>query len=192
MLDNHKSIPLLIGVSILFLIPIAIGGFTYTALQEDSGKEQTPEAANSQPDGASPAGLARETVGPRPMQSPPNRGTGGGNEALPSNEGIPTGKYSNPPAKIESGGVDLPGASRPIDDFDSSVERNKLNQESIDTMTPDYSAPSSSNNFNNRSNDFDDNSLITPLEEDDFLEVPESDDEETPTLSPVGDPSTQP
>lgn len=188
MLDNPKSIPLLIGVSILFLIPIGIGAFTYTAIQDESDSQQG-EAADSQPDGAAPPGLATETnMRPRPMPSPPRESRGTVEDSR-STEGIPTGKYSNPPTKIQSGGVDLPGATRPVDDFDSSIERNKQNQE-IDTniMRPDYSAPSSSNNFNRS----DDNSLITPLEEEDFLEVPDSDDEEAPTLSPFNESSTQP
>ena len=194
MLDNHKSIPLLIGVSILFLIPIGIGAFTFTALQGDSKQEQTGEAADSQPDGASPYGLSTETnIRPRPMpQSSEGRGEGaiGDHSAT---EGIPTGKYSNPPTRIRAGEVYMPGATSPIDNFDSSVERNKQNQ-NIDTTLPDYSAPSSSNNFDSNLNRSDDDSLITPLEEEeDFLEVPDSDDdEELPVLSPVGEPSTQP
>ena len=50
-------------------------------------------------------------------------------------------------------------------------------------LVPDYSQPSASNNFKSA----EDNSLVKPLEDDSFLEVPESKDEKPP-LSPVAEP----
>jgi hypothetical protein len=198
MLDNQKSIPLLIGVSILFLIPVGIGGFAFTSLRNDNDSaEKQTGTANSQPEGVTSPELARETNIPRTTMpaAPESRGSEGG-VGLEPTEGIPTGTYSNPLTSITTTGTDLPGISRPIDDSDSSVEQNKLSQESLDSSTPDYSAASSSNNFNrsaeNYDENYDENSLLTPLEDDSFLEVPESDEEEPSTLSPVSEPLTQP
>lgn len=194
MLDNQKSIPLLIGVSILFLIPVGIGGFAFTSLRNDSDSaEKQTGGANSQPEGVASPGLARETNIPRTKMpaAPESNGSGAG-VGSSSTQGIPTGTYSNPPTSITTTGTDLPGINRPIDDFDSSVERNKLNQESLDSFSSDYNAASSSNNFNRSDENYDENSLLTPLEDDSFLEVPESDDEESSTLAPVSEPLTQP
>lgn len=183
MLDNYKSIPVLIGVSILFLVPVGIGGFAYTLLRNENAERQPGNTANSQPERAASTGLARET-NIRPLPSAPENSGGGAGIDSNSTQGIPRGKYSNPPARIGSTGTDLPSTSRPSSYFDSSVERNRLNQDSLDSVVPDYNTPSSSNNFNGS----DDNSLLTPLEDDSFLEVPQSDEEELPTLSPVAEP----
>ncbi len=80
-------------------------------------------------------------------------------------EGIPTGTYSNPPKTIKSLGGSSLSPESPLRDNNSSVERNKsigenMAAENAQSMTPNYSQPSSSNNFNSSSS----NSLVSPLE----------------------------
>ena len=181
MLDDYKSLPFIFGVCLLLLVPIGIGSFAYSTLRNDA-EETEAETADFQPDRDPFDGLAREqNIKPTPI--PPVESSGSAGVGSDSDEGIPTGKYSNPPAQIGSFGSDSydPSQSRPLDDR-SSVELNRLRQQTIDSQTPDYSTPASSNDFK----DTEDNSLIDPLSDDSFLEVPETEDSEP--VSPVTEP----
>ena len=151
--------PFLAGVSILFLVPIGIVAFTYSSLQ---GNETNP----SEPSLTRQNGAEDSEIEFVPLPSYESE-TGGANPN--DTEGIPIGKYSNPPTSIETG-RGIPEASSRSSSFDSSVDRNRLRQETIIESSPDYSAPSSSNSYNQPDN----NSLAAPLEDDSFLEVPEA------------------
>ena len=68
-------------------------------------------------------------------------------------EGIPTGTYSHPPKTIKSSGSSSLSPESPLRDNNSSVERNKsieenMAAENVQSTTPNYSQPLSSNNFN--------------------------------------------
>ena len=183
MLDDYKSLPFMFGVCLLLLVPIGIGSFAYSTLRNDA-EETEAGTAEFQPDKDPFDGLAREqNIKPTPVA--PAESSGGGEVGIDSDEGIPTGKYSNPPAQIGSFGSDSYDASQsqspPLDER-SSVELNRLRQQPLDSQTSDYSAPASSNDFK----DTEDNSLIDPLSDDSFLEVPETEDSEP--LSPVTEP----
>ena len=176
MLDDYKSISFLAGVSILLLIPIGIGAFTYSTLTNDESSPPEQSATNDNLGEDSDVQFA-----PVPTYQSE---TGGSN--ADSTEGIPTGKYSNPPTNIETGSGMPSAGSRSRSDFDSSVDRNRLRQQTTINSTPDYSAPSSSNSYNEP----EDNSLVAPLEDDSFLETPENETESVP-LSPVAEPLFQ-
>lgn len=165
MLDSHK-LPLLIGVSLLLSIPVGIGAFAYSSLRnEDEPQQTTNPSSPTESYGSS----ERNFVPPAPVNN--------GGSVEDHSEGIPIGKYSNPPTKIRSYGEDTTSIDRSWNDS-GSVERNRAIQQNAGNSVPDYSQPASSNNFNQT----EDNSLVTPLE-DDILEVPQDDDEETPGLS---------
>lgn len=177
--DNYKSLPFIFGVSLMLLFPLGIGGFVYTSLRNEADEQQTGQA-DSSPETSTFEGLPREqNIRPAPIPSPENSGGAGTSS---DSEGIPIGKYSNPPTQIESSGEQAISRNRPLDDSGSSVDRNRLIQDA-NMLAPDYSQPSASNNFKGT----EDNSLVDPLEDDSFLEVPESEDE-TPPLSPVAEP----
>ena len=190
MLDDYKSLPFIVGVSILLLVPFCVGGLIYSSFSSDNAANQTEtfDSPNSSPG----SGLAREknirSVPPLSSES-----SGGIGVNSNSSQGIPIGKYSNPPTEIKSFGTDMPNTSRPLDDFGSSVERNRLNQQNSSRLIPDYSAPSSSNDFNRT----EDNSLIEPIEEEQLVEItPRNEQElineqETIPLSPVTEPFSQ-
>mgnify|MGYP003433528533 CR=1 FL=1 len=191
MLDNYKSIPFLAGICILFITPLSLGAFVYSSFRADSTDQSTDSAEDSTAKNNSLGGLATESnikAAPLPLSE---SGSGGSN--TDSTTGIPTGKYSNPPTTIETGREELiPQTSQnPIDNFESSVDRNRAIQQtmndstndSMDPLIPDYNAPASSNNYN----DTQDNSLIEPLEDDSLLEAPTSTSETDP-LAPVTEP----
>ena len=176
MLDDYKSIPFLAGISILLLIPIGIGAFTYSSLTNDEPSPSGQSATNKNSGEDSDVQFA-----PVPTYQSE---TGGSN--ADSTEGIPIGKYSNPPTNIETGSGMPDIDSRSPSDFDSSVDRNRLRQQTTINSTPDYTAPSSSNSYNEP----EDNSLVAPLDDDSFLEIPEDEAESVP-LSPVAEPLFQ-
>lgn len=185
MLDNYKSLPLIAGVSILFLIPIGIGAFAFSYLAGDS--DTNPSNSSNEARATNKSGSSNSTPGLggednlRVVPVPPSNDRGGG--AIDSNEGIPIGKYSNPSTDIPVGEGLTPTTNRRIDDFDSSIDRNRAIQQSIDNnSTPDYNAPSSSNNYQMPASD---NSLVTPLEDDSFLELPESSSDSEPAAIPT-------
>ena len=169
-MDNNSKSIFIIGVSMLLLAPLSGAWVAYSFFDRET------ESAEEQAGGEENFGLENNhfekleeevLTAPAPVDSQ-GRGTIDSNS-----QGIPIGKYSNPPTTINpSGSSDFSGTSRPLDDFDSSVERNRLRQQYTNRMTPDYNTPSSSNNFNRA----EDNSLVKPLEEDDSLEIPDRSD----------------
>lgn len=191
MLDNYKSIPFLAGICILFITPLSLGAFVYSSFRADSTDQSTDSAEDSTAKNDSLGGLTTESnikAAPLPLSE-----SGSGASNTDSTTGIPTGKYSNPPTTIETGSEELiPQTSQnPIDNFESSVDRNQAIQQtmndsindSMDPSIPDYQAPASSNNYN----DTQENSLIEPLEDDSLLEAPTSTPETDP-LAPVTEP----
>lgn len=196
--NNSKSL-FIIGVSMLILAPLSGGWVVYSFFnsETESAEEQAGEGEEFGLEDNHFEKLEEERnvlVAPTPEDSQ-GRGTIDPKES--NSEGIPIGKYSNPPTSLDSSGSsnfsgnrsidDFDSSSRPLDDFDSSIERNRSRQQYTNRMTPDYNTPnteSSSNNFNST----EDNSLVEPLEED-VLEIPESDDDEQPTgISPLEEP----
>ena len=170
--------PLIIGVAILIFTSLGLVGIGYTFYQNETAQEETPPIAN---DNDPLEQLKKEkNINTVPVTEPEGSSPGIDSD----NQGIPTGTYSEPPEAAigSSEPIDEPIESRPIDrSFDSSVERNRISQQRFDTATPDYNRPSSSNNFN-RTND---NSLIDSLEDDEILENPITDTEDsiiTPSL----------
>jgi hypothetical protein len=180
MLDNHKSVPFLAVISILLLIPVGIGALVYSSVRSDytdqSSKKPGESTAESSP------------------QFAPSAPSGGGHDFNPT-KGIPTGTYSNPPTSIESGREIAPSntSPQPIDDFPSSVDRNRAIQQSVNNSSslehaiPDYSDPAPSNNYQSTQ----DNSLIKPLSQSSILETPESTPEPVVPLAPVVQPRSQ-
>lgn len=193
MLDNYKSLPFLAGICILFITPLSLGAFVYSSFRADS-TDQSTDPADSTAKNDSLGGLATESkikTAPSPLSE---SGSGGSN--TDSTTGIPTGKYSNPPTTIETGSEGLiPQTSQnSIDNFESSVDRNRAIQQtmgdsndSLDSSIPDYSSPASSNNYH----DTQDNSLIQSVEDSSLLEAPESNTEVVP-LTPSTEPLSQP
>lgn len=182
MLDNYKSVPFLAGISLLLITSISIGGFVYSSFRADS----TDTAGESETKTDSLGETGTNKIQSAPFPSVESSGVGSNNN---STTGIPTGTYSNPPTTIETGSEDLvPKTSQsPINNFESSVDRNRAIQQtmndSMDHSIPDYSAPASSNNYH----DNQDNSLIKPLEDDSLLESSPSDPDTVP-LTPVTEP----
>lgn len=177
MLDNYKSVPFLAGISILLITSVSIGAFVYSSLRADS----TDTAGESKTESDSLGGSDTEIKSaPFPSVEP-----GGAGSNTNSTTGIPTGTYSNPPSTIETGSeVLVPKTSQsPINNFESSVDRNRAIQQtmndSIDHSIPDYSSPASSNNYHDTQN-----SLIEPSEDDSLLESPQSTPDPAP-LSPT-------
>ncbi|NJK54601.1 MAG: hypothetical protein HC939_00855 [Pleurocapsa sp. SU_5_0] len=182
MLDNYKSVPFLAGISILLITSVSIGAFVYSSLRADS----TDTAGESKTETDSLGGTSTDKTKSAPFPSVESSGAGSNTD---STTGIPTGTYSNPPTTIETGSEDLvPKTSQsPINNFESSVDRNRAIQQtmndSIDHSIPDYSAPASSNNYQ----DTQDNSLIEPLEDDSLLESSQSNPDTVP-LTPATEP----
>ena len=181
----NKSL-LIIGITLVFIFPASIGGFVYSLLRSETAEKQTENPADSNLENNQFEGLPREKNIIAP--APPSNSNGASGIDLNSTQGIPTGTYSNPPTTVKSFGESgVSDASRPSE-IDSSVERNRLIQQSIDKSIPDYSTPSSSNNFNRS----EENSLIDSLEDDSFLEIPERSNEEPAITSPTTEPFLQP
>lgn len=184
MLDNHRTLSLLIGVGLIFVVPISIGTFAFSTLLDDD-EGQKAETTDSSAEEDSFDGLAREqNIKITPL--PPVESNGSGGVGYDSSGGIPIGRYSHPPTRIESFEEDYSNTNRSLDSPGSSIELNRLRQEQLDSSIPDYSMPSSSNNFKST----EDNNLIDSLS-DDMLEVPESETEtetEIPPLSPITEP----
>ena len=133
---------------------------------------------------------------------PPNPGSGSVEINNDFKEGIPTGTYSHPPKTIRSSGSSSLSPESPLRDNNSSVERNKSIEENMaaenaQSTTPNYSQPSSSNNFNSSTSNLtgslggntsdNTNSPIQPLGDNSTsLEIPSSQRESRPlTPSPL-------
>ncbi|MCC0176933.1 hypothetical protein I4641_08065 [Waterburya agarophytonicola K14] len=176
---DSQYLPIILGVGILFCVILGMGGIAYSFYTDQIAQEKQEEKESSYitEDDSPFEKLNREdniVIVPVPQEE------GGTTGILPSNEGIPTGTYSNPPSTIQStANAYLTDINRPIDNFDSSVARNRQNQERISSQFPDYSSPTSSNDFNSTR----DNSLIKPLDNSDFLEIPTTDTEESSATS---------
>ncbi|MDJ0569496.1 MAG: hypothetical protein QNJ53_10660 [Pleurocapsa sp. MO_192.B19] len=177
MKENSENLPVIIGLIMLSVVSLGIGALMYSFARSDTFQKQTENSAdfaqkNSQLE--EKESDKNILVAPAPVEN----GGMAGVDANPRTH-IPTGTYSNPPTTVNS--FEYSDSSRqnsPLNDFGSSVERNRLSQQNnINTTIPDYSRPSSSNNFNQT----DDNSLIDPLEDDNFLEIPNSNNDEEPT-----------
>ena len=176
MKENSERLPVLIGLLMLSVASLGLGGLIYSFARSDTVQEQTETSEDyAQENSPSEESDKSILVAPAPVE-----GGGGGMTGIDSNSetGIPTGTYSNPPSTVNSFEYpDLPEHNSSINDFDSSVERNRLSQQSLDATIPDYSSPSSSNNFNQT----DDNSLIEPTEENSLIEIPDTDSDEQST-----------
>ena len=176
-MKQSSKTPLIIGVIILTFTSLGLVGIGYTFYQNETAQEETQPIAN---DNDPLEQLKKEkNIITVPVTEP-----GGSSPGIDSDGGIPTGTYSEPPEAAigSSEPIHEPIQSRPIDrSFDSSVERNRISQQRFNSTTPDYNRPSSSNNFNRT----DDNSLIDSLEDDEILENPITDTEDsiiTPSL----------
>lgn len=139
---------------------------------------------------------------------PPAAGSGSVEINNDFKEGIPTGTYSRPPKTIKSSGSSSLSSESPLRDIDSGVERNKSIEENMaaenaQSTTPNYSQPSSSNNFNSSTSNSltgslggsasdNSNSPIQPLGDNSTsLEIPSSQRESRPiTPSPLGQSSS--
>ena len=179
MVNDFKSPSFIIGVSILLLVPFTVGGLVYSSLSQDDAQQQTD--SDSSPTKEAPfEGLTRESNLPPEYTAAPETSSPGVN--VNSSSGIPIGKYSNPPTSITSEGLATPQT-------DNSSGNVGFNAEISSTSArPDYSAPNSSNNFNSTTNE----SLITPLETNELLEIPESNLEQADSFTPITEPLFQP
>ncbi|MEL6501466.1 MAG: hypothetical protein AAFQ23_08690 [Cyanobacteria bacterium J06623_1] len=179
MFDDYKSVPLITGVSLLFLVPVGIGAFAFSSLTNDR-TEQAPSLANNNHSEIR-GSRNSETITPIPESEY------GSTVDADAGMGIPIGKYSNPPTEIESG-IGMPRANyHSTSEFYPSIQENQLRQEALRNSISDYRTPSSSNSYQ----EFEDNSLITPLENEALLEVPGAatrNETETSPLSPVAEP----
>ena len=179
---NSESKAVIIGVIILSLTFLGLAGVTYSFYQNDVVGESDSDDFSETKEDDPLEQLKREKnldITPTAEQEESGMGT------LEPEPGIPTGTYSNPPTTIDSfddSEPTTPTTNRPIENFDSSVERNRRIQSTFGNTTPDYSRPSSSNDFNDTS----ENSLIEPLENDAPLDSFSTDDDEsviTPSLT---------
>lgn len=179
MQKKSVSTSVLVGISLLFLVVLGMGGIAYSFYRTEIA-EEIEESADMANDDSPFEQLKKEknmVIVPVPEE---NSGSGGTNFET---EGIPTGTYSNPPSNITSTSDSYSvRTNRPIDNSDSSVYSNSRNSSrSLVDPLPNYSSSSGSNFNRNSSN----NSLIQPLEDSDFLDVPSSDRNEpieTPAL----------
>ena len=182
---SKKKIPMsmIVGISILFIVPLFVGTAITVALQAEENEQQELKDANIENSPFSDA-KSKQSLEVAPL---PETGSIGSGRVDNQTEGIPTGTYSNPPDSIGSTGDDITTTetSRPLEDFDSSTEDNQLRQRDNNGVFTDFSSPAASNNFNST----DSNSLVAPLEDDSFLEVPDSDNAPTsitPSIEPLG------
>jgi hypothetical protein len=196
MLDNYKSVPFLAVISILLLTPVGIGALVYSSVRSDYADQSSKKAGESTAASSSLGESARKSS----AQFAPSAPSSGGRDLNPTT-GIPTGTYSNPPTTIKSGSGIAPTDTspqnnpQPIDDFPSSVDRNRAIQQSLnnspgsslDHSIPDYSNPAPSNNYKSTQ----DSSLIKPLSESSLLKTPESTPEPVVPLAPVVQPRSQ-
>ena len=181
MSKKNPSIPIIVGIGILFLVPLGIGAAITTTFQAEENEKQEIEDTIVESSPFSDA-KSKQSLEVTPLPQTGSIGSGTVDNQI---EGIPTGTYSNPPASIGSSGGELSNTSRPLEDFDSSTEDNQLRQRDNNGVFTDFSSPAASNNFNST----DSNSLVAPLEDDSFLEVPDSDNAPTsitPSIEPLG------
>lgn len=177
MKDNSGNLPVVIGVLMLFVVTLGLGGIIYSFTQSEVVQEETDNSSdfahnNNQFEAEESDKNIIITPTPKEVEA-------GGSPTIDTNSetGIPTGTYSNPPTSVKSFDYSDDYSSDLSEQYGSSVERNRLRQQSLDSTMPDYSSPSSSNNFNRA----DDNSLVAPIEDDSFLRVPNTNNSEERT-----------
>lgn len=179
---NSGNTSIIIGASILALITLGLIGVGYSFYTNETAEEESDSSEIVEENNPYENLKKEKNFVTTPVTERESSGVG----RLELEEGIPTGTYSNPPTTVNSFDesditTDRP-INSPINNYGSSVESNRLSQERFSSQTPNYSRPSSSNNFDNSNSE---NSLIEPLEDDDFLDVPgtnPSEDVETPSL----------
>ena len=172
---KSESLSVLLGIGLLALVLLGAGGIAYSFYRTEIAEEQE-ESSDMANDDSPFEQLKRE----KNMVITPVPTSQGGSGSSTNKPGIPTGTYSNPPSTINpAGGSYSTQTSSPLDDFDSSVESNRLNRDRLDN-TPDYSRPASSNNFNNN-----DGSLIEPLENEPLWETPSNTTDSSLERSPL-------
>ena len=180
---NSQSKAIIVGVTILSLTFVGLAGVVYSFYQNNVVGENDSEDFLEKIKEEDPLEQLKKEKNINITPTTEQEGSGAGR--LEPEPGIPTGTYSNPPTTIDSFGNSEPTTTttnRPMDNFDSSVERNRQIQSRFGSTTPDYARPSSSNNFNDTS----ESSLIEPLEDDNPLDSFDSDDDEsviTPSLT---------
>ena len=171
MQKKSRYSPVLIGVVMLFIVALGMGGIAYSFYRTEIAEEQ--EESSDMANDDSPFEQLKKEQGIVITPVPQQEGGSGGIDLNSNEEGIPTGTYSNPPAIVDStAGLYSAEPNRPLNNFSSSVESNQLNQERFSNDMPNYTSPSSSNNFNSTS----DNSLVEPLDNSDLLESPDETD----------------
>ncbi|WP_019508476.1 hypothetical protein [Pleurocapsa sp. PCC 7319] len=182
MRKNSENLPVVIGVVMLSVAVLGLGGIIYYFTQSEAVQEQTensPDFAQKNSQLEAEKSDKNIIVAPAPTEV-----EGGGRSGIdPSSEtGIPTGTYSNPPTSVNSFDYSDDYSSSLSEQYGSSVERNRLRQQNFDITRPDYSSPSSNNNFNQS----DDNSLVEPIAEDSLLGVPNNDsNEDSPGITTI-------
>lgn len=179
MSKKKTPMPMIVGILILFLVPLSIGTAIVATFQAEENERQDIEETIVESSPFSDA-KSKQSLKAVPL---PQTGRIGSGTVENQTEGIPTGTYSNPPTSIGSFGSDSNTSTtgRPLADFDASTERNQSSQLGNRSIVPDYSSPSASNNFNSTEN----NSLIDPLEDDSFLEVPRTNNSSTSVTPPI-------
>lgn len=175
---NSGNISIIIGAVILFLVAFGLSGIAYSFYRAETTTEQE-ESEDTAEENSPFEQLERET---NMVITPVPEELGGSGSIELEQEGIPTGTYSNPLANINPSGGSAYIPTSPdsaiipedSDNFDNSVSSSS---DSLTDGVIDYDRPSYSNNFKST----DDNSLVDPLEEDNFLEAPSSSTYESPT-----------
>lgn len=166
-----QNLSVAIGISILISVFFGAVGIGYSFYKNEI-VESNPESSDIANKNSLAEQQERETnslIVPVPRSQE-------GRVGIDSNStgGIPIGTYSNPPRVIDSGdNFNSTSIDRPIDSFDSRIESNGLNREGLTNSFPDYNNTSSTNQSLDHSSN---NSLIRPLDDDDFLETPTSED----------------
>ena len=182
MRKNSENLPVVIGIVMLSVAVLGLGGIMYSFAQSEAVQEQTE---NSSDFAQNDSQLETEESDKNIIVAPvPTEVEGGGRTGIDTNSdtGIPTGTYSNPPTSINSFDYSDDYSSGLSEQYGSSVEHNRLRQQHFDAIRPDYSSPSSSNNFNQS----DDNSLVEPIAEDSLLGVPNNDsNEDSPGITTI-------
>lgn len=197
---KSPSLPIVIAAGITLTVFVGLSGIVISFVNSDSVQEQMDkEGTQAQQGTQTQDGFANNDreeeknvlVAPAPIPVPvPSSGGADAATELNSETGIPIGTYSNPPAAIKSSAdpytsdTSTSEQDYPIGNFGaSSVESNRLTQQNGTLRTPDYSSDSSSNSYNSPNSTSltdgansltDENSLVTPPEEETFLDSPSS------------------
>ena len=169
MRPKSESLSVLLGIGILALVTLSSGGIAYSFYRTEisEAKEESSEVANDDSSSDSPfEQLEREkniVTTPVPIEQ------SGSGSMDSKNSGIPIGTYSNPPSTvIPTSDSYIREETSSINGFDSFIaERDNLYEDNTIDSSPDYSRPTSSNNFNSTNN-----SLVKQLEDSSFLETP--------------------